>query len=241
MTVKYTPEACRWLADNYGGGDVHDTAKKAAPQTDRVLLDTIDMVSEKQQVKGIFYVFFGPPCQEFSMKHNLIDMTGKKCGKLTVIRRYGNSKRAQWLCICECGREAIARGTELRSGKKTSCGKCVKHEPYNKIHGDQGSRLYSVWLGMKTRCYNENVHNYHNYGGRGIRVCDEWLHDYPMFKEWAIENGYDWNAPRGKCTIDRIDPDGNYEPSNCRWADMKTQRRNQRRCRKAAIEDGGGR
>ena len=81
---------------------------------------------------------------------------------------------------------------------------------------------------MITRCYNDKVESYKNYGGRGIRVCDEWRNDYAAFREWALANGYDPNAERGKCTIDRINNDGNYCPENCRWVDMHVQRVNQR-------------
>lgn len=81
---------------------------------------------------------------------------------------------------------------------------------------------------MKRRCYNKNSKDYMFYGGRGIEVCDEWLHNYPNFREWAYANGYDKDAPYGKCTIDRIDVNGNYCPDNCRWVDMKTQCKNRR-------------
>ena len=88
-------------------------------------------------------------------------------------------------------------------------------------------RLYNVYLGMRHRCYDPKIKNYRLYGGRGIKICDEWLNDYSVFREWAYANGYDENAPRGKCTIDRIDNNGDYTPQNCRWVDMKTQRKNQ--------------
>lgn len=80
---------------------------------------------------------------------------------------------------------------------------------------------------MKRRCENSNHKDYKWYGAKGITVCEEW-HNYPAFKQWAVENGYDENAPKGKCTIDRINPYGNYEPNNCRWVDMKTQNSNKR-------------
>lgn len=88
-------------------------------------------------------------------------------------------------------------------------------------------RLYAVYNGMIQRCYNPKTPNYFRYGGRGIKVCDEWRKSYESFKKWAYETGYDKDAPRGKCTIDRIDCDGNYEPNNCRWVDMVVQRSNQ--------------
>lgn len=90
-------------------------------------------------------------------------------------------------------------------------------------HGGSKTRLYRVWRGMKTRCYNANSKKYHHYGGRGIIICDEWLTSFAKFREWALTNGY-----TDKLSIDRIDVNGNYEPSNCRWADDLTQRHNRR-------------
>lgn len=93
-------------------------------------------------------------------------------------------------------------------------------------------RLRGVYEGIKERCYNPNAKSYKYYGARGICVCDLWLNSYAEFHDWAIENGYVEDAPRGKCTIDRIDCAGNYEPDNCRWVDMKVQNANRRRKRK---------
>lgn len=90
-------------------------------------------------------------------------------------------------------------------------------------------RLYAIYNAMRGRCLNPKSKVYNRYGGRGITVCEEWLNDYYSFKQWAYSNGYDENAPRGKCTLDRIDNDGNYEPNNCRWVDMKVQNNNQHR------------
>lgn len=95
----------------------------------------------------------------------------------------------------------------------------------NLSHGGTGSRLHNVWIMMKQRCSNPNTYEYHRYGGRGIRVCDEWLL-FENFRDWAMLNGYNPNAPRGECTLDRIDNNGNYEPDNCRWVDMKEQMKN---------------
>lgn len=96
----------------------------------------------------------------------------------------------------------------------------MKYEPFRE------RRLYRVLQDMKSRCYNPKNRNYKNYGGKGIKICEEWRTNYLAFESWACENGYDENAPRGKCTIDRIDRNGDYCPENCRWVDMKTQLRN---------------
>ena len=110
-------------------------------------------------------------------------------------------------------------------GVTKSCGCLVKK------HGDcsngKTSRLYNVWCGMKSRCYNTGSAEYHNYGARGIVVCDEWQ-NFPQFKEWAMKNGYNSNAKRSDCTLDRIDVNGNYTPNNCRWVSAKEQNRNKR-------------
>ena len=99
----------------------------------------------------------------------------------------------------------------------------------NKVLSERGEkRLYRVYVGIKDRCYNQNAKSYKYYGARGICVCDLWLNSYAEFRDWAIENGYVEDAPRGKCTIDRIDCNGNYEPDNCRWVDMKVQSINKR-------------
>lgn len=95
-------------------------------------------------------------------------------------------------------------------------------------HGKTNTRLFVVWSDMKARCFNAKNKNYKNYCGRGITICDEWVKDFKTFYDWAIANGYDENAPRGKCTLDRINVNGNYCPENCRWTDSKIQSNNRR-------------
>jgi len=165
----------------------------------------------------------------------LIDETGNRYGRLTVIRRVGVGKggNATWLCQCDCGGETIVNGGYLRDGRTRSCG-CLLHETrvangHNRmIHGMNSSRLYGVWTGMKKRCNMPSHPHYKDYGGRGIKVCDEWSNDFRVFAEWALSHGYDESAPKGKCTLDRIDPDGDYCPENCRFADMVVQQNNRR-------------
>ena len=89
-------------------------------------------------------------------------------------------------------------------------------------------RLYAVWMSMKQRCLNPRNQKYKNYGARGIKVCDEWKKSYKTFETWAYANGYDDVAPKGECTIDRINVNGNYEPNNCRWVNSKIQGNNKR-------------
>ena len=166
-------------------------------------------------------------------KHN--DLRGARFGNLEVISENGRSKdrHIMWLCRCDCGNEITTIGRDLINGHTQSCGCRQKKSvsSVSKIHGDRDARLYRVWQSMKKRCENANCKGYKYYGGVGIIVCPEW-HDYRTFKHWAIENGYDEAAPFGKCTIDRIDPYGNYEPSNCRWVGMDVQAKNKRKSAK---------
>lgn len=162
-----------------------------------------------------------------------IDLTGKTFGRLTAIdheRITGKDGRSRvyWNCTCECGKTVSVESSNLTTGKQLSCG-CLKKEQMRHMtvtHDKINTRLYGVWNTMKSRCYNKNVYWYKRYGGRGITVCDEWRNDYNAFYNWAIANGYDEAAPRGACTIDRIDYNGNYCPENCRIVSQKQQMQN---------------
>jgi hypothetical protein len=157
-------------------------------------------------------------------------LIGQNFGRLTVIRREGSDSygSATWFCQCECGSACVVRGSSLIQGFTNSCG-CLHKESAGKnleTHRKTKTRLHTVWKSMKTRCYNPHSNSYKHYGERGITICDEWRNDFQAFYDWSMANGYDENAPRGQCTIDRIDNDKGYSSDNCRWADQKTQQNN---------------
>ena len=150
------------------------------------------------------------------------DVIGTKYNRLTLIE-YIPYKG--WLCRCDCGNEIIVKGYNIFNGHTKSCG-CIKNvniRKANSTHGESKSRLYGIWRAMINRCNNQSHQSYNRYGGRGIKVCPEWSSEFLNFKKWALDNGYSDNL-----TIDRIDVDGNYEPSNCRWVTWDVQFNNKR-------------
>lgn len=161
------------------------------------------------------------------------DLTGQRFGKLVARSIVGQDKHKNviWLCDCDCGQTHEVVSRALVNGHVNSCG-CMGHGEFRskrqEKHGGSKERLYGVWGGMLNRCYDPNRTEFSNYGGRGIEVCDEWRNSYAAFRSWAYANGYDPALPGKDCSLDRIDTDGNYEPSNCRWVTMLEQSRNKR-------------
>lgn len=151
---------------------------------------------------------------------------GMKYGRWTIISESEKRNKGgdvYYNCICDCGTTRAVSGALLRNGQSTSCG-CYNHEIIKKENPDYKTKLYGIHASMKRRCCCENEKSYANYGGRGIKVCEEWLNDFQAFKQWALASGY----VRG-LTLDRIDNDGDYCPENCRWVTHKVQNNNTRR------------
>ena len=152
------------------------------------------------------------------------DILGLKFGRLTAIEFSHKEKNERiWKCRCDCGKIVYSTVGRLQCGNTKSCG-CLKTDiliERNKKHGLSCHSLYSKHYDMKSRCYDVKNDRYKNYGRRGIIVCDEWNNSFEKFYEWSIKNGY-----KKGLTIDRIDVNGDYEPSNCRWISNESQARN---------------
>ena len=155
------------------------------------------------------------------------DLTNKKFNRWTVLyqSKKNNHNQITWYCRCECGIEREVKGGHLVNGTSKSCG-CYNRDLHRQIciernttHGMTRTRLYKIWDGMKNRCLTKTSNTYKKYGAKGITICDRWRD----FKNFYDDMGH---PPTDKHTIDRIDPYGNYEPSNCRWALMKAQQNN---------------
>jgi hypothetical protein len=160
------------------------------------------------------------------------DLTGMRFGRLEIIGRVPNKgANVWWSCRCQCGTTKDVRASSLISGVSRSCG-CLSRELSSQRNGRHwlsrdcattpSPALYSVWQGMRQRCNSPQSHNYSLYGARGIKIADEWR-EYPQFYEWALRNGYATGM-----SLDRIDVNGDYAPSNCRWTTAKEQSRNRR-------------
>lgn len=155
-------------------------------------------------------------------KNNCIN---KKYGKLIIVKVAGKDKgdRKTVLCQCDCGNTKEIRLADIKSGRIKSCG-CLRKENTSSItHGLYKHKLYKIFYAMKDRCYRSNDQNYHYYGGRGIKICQEWLDDFKCFYDWCMNNGW-----KDGLEIDRENNDGNYEPSNCRFVTHMGNVQNQR-------------
>ena len=155
------------------------------------------------------------------------DLTNQRFGRLLVLSRAGSDRHgnSRWNVKCNCGKQKVVISHALLSGAIVSCG-CYNREvrlAKQTKHKSSKTRLFRIWQYMKGRCYNKKNTAYSYYGGRGIIVCEEWKESFETFQEWAFTNGYNETL-----TLDRINPDKNYSPDNCRWVDRKTQMRNRR-------------
>lgn len=165
---------------------------------------------------------------------------GIRFGKLTVVERSGSNRggQAMYLCKCDCGEEVTRPGTDLKRGNSVQCGRCASAQAgrHSRKHGEslksgKCSPEYKSWCGMINRCESTAAINYHNYGGRGIRVYPPWREDFRVFL------AYIGRKPTPTHSLDRYpDPNGNYEPGNVRWATREEQAQNRRNTRLLTVE-----
>jgi hypothetical protein len=158
----------------------------------------------------------------------LIDITGQKfehCTALRFLPELGTDRGAKFLFRCECGKEFVARSNDVRKGRVKSCGCVNRVERAAAVtkHGFWKHPTYTAWIHIKDRCNNPRNAEFEHYGGRGIKICEEWANDSGAFCRWSMANGW-----KKGLTIDRIDVNGDYEPDNCRWVSMEVQQNNKR-------------
>lgn len=164
----------------------------------------------------------------------LIDLTGQKFGRWTVLYRSKEKRNGQiyWTCQCECGNTCSVSSQSLRKGGSRGCQSCkwksgahAKADP-ERIENGKKTKAYATWQAIRARCYIKNHKSYHNYGGRGIKLCDEWYSDFHSFYQYVSVLP---NYNKKTYTLDRIDNNRNYEPGNVRWASKKQQAQNRRK------------
>ena len=170
------------------------------------------------------------------MPNKIVDKTNRRYGRLTVLKQDKTKTDAiYWVCKCDCGNYKSIKSSELHPGRIKSCG-CLREEVLKRqqeqTHGEAKTRLYSIWRGMKKRCYQPTSAGYKNYGGRGITVYEDWLCSYENFRDWAYENGYEDGL-----SLDRINVNENYTPSNCKFSTYYQQVNNKRTNRKITYKN----
>lgn len=176
------------------------------------------------------------------VKNNNPKYIGMRFGRLTIIgfsqTKDDGTNCVLWNCKCDCGNMVYGRRPNMvKAGEVRSCGCLKKEQDRHNLgesritHGQSGTRLYGIWEKMRGRCNIEKNPAYYNYGGRGIKVCDDWNNEFEKFYEWAMANGY-----RDDLSIERIDVNGGYNPDNCCWIPMADQNKNKRNCRYVTIE-----
>lgn len=186
--------------------------------------NTCPLVFRRGYMRGLYI-------GETTTMKNIIDLSGQRFGKLTVISfNKKENGHYYWNCVCDCGKECIKDGGKLRRNETKSCG-CLRVEKNSKHH-DYKTRLYRIYNGMKYSCNLKTDTGYKWYGSRGIKVCEEWMKDYQSFKNWALKNGYN-----DALSIERIDNDGDYEPNNCKWIPLREQPKHTRKTKQIEFNE----